>query len=563
MLFSSIGLAGFAGWLLTLGWHRWADLQIDFGHQLYVPWRIAMGEVWHHDLLTYYGPLSAHFHALLFKLFGVHSDTLFLANIALSALAAVMICRAWLPAGRLTATAVTALFIGVFAFGHPRGVGNFNFVAPYSYELSHGVLLASAALALFAGGLNAVSARRWFGAGLLTGLTFLTKGEVTLALSAALLLLLIRNRGKGLPQLAAGFLLPTGAFFWYLSRQMGAADAWQGLWLQYHAMLFSRVESLPFYQKVMGTDHLGMSLALMAKALLIEGAAAGLVMFYARRSTRPAVHIALAFVAAVFAFFWRRPLLEFLTMDAWRPLPLYTAALIFRWRYRPERCAAALFALILLAKMLFNAHLHHLGFALAAPAAILCVGSLISGTRGAARGAAGFAAALVIAASVSASAGFYRMKNFPVHSHGDTLYDYSMPVFPRGAVMQETVEWIDASIRPDQTFTVLPEGVMLNYLTRRRTPCRFLYWNPTQTRLNDESEMTSSLKKSPPDYVLLAQRDAQEHGARYFGKDYGVTIARWVEPRYETVHVFGDAPFEGRGFGVRVLRRSTEQERSR
>src|SRR5262245_19376343 len=52
-------------------WRTWPDLLIDFGNELYVPWRITEGEHLYRDIAFTMGPLSQYFHALLFRLFGV------------------------------------------------------------------------------------------------------------------------------------------------------------------------------------------------------------------------------------------------------------------------------------------------------------------------------------------------------------------------------------------------------------------------------------------------------------------------------------------------------------
>src|SRR5256885_11250095 len=80
----------FVAVLLTFGlgaaltWRKWPDATTDFGSQLYLPWRIASGEVLYRDInyLTG-GPLSQLYHALLFKTFGVSMLPIFVSNLAL------------------------------------------------------------------------------------------------------------------------------------------------------------------------------------------------------------------------------------------------------------------------------------------------------------------------------------------------------------------------------------------------------------------------------------------------------------------------------------------------
>src|ERR1700691_1447055 len=81
----------------TLTWRKWPDVLVDFGMQLYVPWKISTGSVLYRDLkyLTG-GPLSQYYDAALFKLFGVSLLTLVISNLIIAAGFLVLIYRRFL-----------------------------------------------------------------------------------------------------------------------------------------------------------------------------------------------------------------------------------------------------------------------------------------------------------------------------------------------------------------------------------------------------------------------------------------------------------------------------------
>ncbi len=78
IVLSATGLA-----MLAWTWGTWPDVVIDFGRELYVPWQLAEGKVLYRDIAWFNGPLSAHWNAALFSLFGVGLQTLVFANLAL------------------------------------------------------------------------------------------------------------------------------------------------------------------------------------------------------------------------------------------------------------------------------------------------------------------------------------------------------------------------------------------------------------------------------------------------------------------------------------------------
>lgn len=60
-------LAGLAISLAYISWGKWPDPLIDFGRELYLPWRITQGAVLFKDEMHLYGPLSPYLNSLFFE----------------------------------------------------------------------------------------------------------------------------------------------------------------------------------------------------------------------------------------------------------------------------------------------------------------------------------------------------------------------------------------------------------------------------------------------------------------------------------------------------------------
>ena len=103
--------------MLVLSWQKWPDVLVDFGRELYVPWQITNGAVLYKDLAYFFGPFSPYLNALLFKIFGVSLLTIAIFNIVLIIVLTGVIYRIFtITTDRLTALAVSAAFIALFAF---------------------------------------------------------------------------------------------------------------------------------------------------------------------------------------------------------------------------------------------------------------------------------------------------------------------------------------------------------------------------------------------------------------------------------------------------------------
>ena len=73
--------AALAAWT----WRAWPDPVVDFGRELYVPWRLAQGDTLFRDIAWFNGPLSPYWNALWFRAFGTGLMTIVLVNLALLA----------------------------------------------------------------------------------------------------------------------------------------------------------------------------------------------------------------------------------------------------------------------------------------------------------------------------------------------------------------------------------------------------------------------------------------------------------------------------------------------
>jgi len=196
---SAILLTAIGAAMLRMSWRKWPDVLVDYGRELYVPWRLNEGEVLYRDILHFYGPLSDYLNAFLFKVFGTSMMTLVFFNIALVAALTYLIYRIFsATTDRLVAAAASATFLTAFAFSQNVITGNYNYVCPYSYEVTHGMALSFLAIYCFVNYLRKQAAS-WLGIiGFSLGMIFLCKMEIflsaILAIGAGFCLLFIIER---------------------------------------------------------------------------------------------------------------------------------------------------------------------------------------------------------------------------------------------------------------------------------------------------------------------------------------------------------------------------------
>lgn len=588
--FTLIIPAAAAAVMLYISWLRWPEALVDFGREIYTPWLLSEGEVLYRDIAYWNGPLSPYFHSLLYEAFGPSIFIVQLSNLLVIGLLAVLIYRFYGRYSRFNpAPLILSVFFVFFAFAQFFIYGNYNFASPYSHELTHGILIGFSAIYL----LRAYLERRnilFIGAiGLLTGLSLLTKIEVTLAtaFSVALsLVLIIRAQapppGRLLKMAAffvSGLMIPLFAFTIFLGIQMPLSDAVKGMFGSWMILAGTDISAGKFYRHQMGMDDPATNLKMMlVSSAWLCAFLVPLALDYAVRKmpSRKIVGAAAFIVTAVMLAYFsdRLPWFEF-----FRPLPLVAlgtgAVLFFKLLLsRPSREDAArqiplfamsVFSFFMLLKIVLNVHIYHYGFALAMPATLLFLylaldrlPAKVESYFGSASVFAGAALAFVAVMTVlfgMESAKVYSFKDFSISEWPDEIKTFDR-FATNGADVKQAIEYINGTLKPTDNFVALPEGAMLNYLTRRKNPTGFINFVPSEITMYGKEPMFEKLRAARPDYIVLVHKDTSEYGYRFFGRDYAQDILSWVESEYEPVQLIGEAPFKGKDFGILIMKRA-------
>lgn len=582
-------LALYAG-LTAWTWRRWGDARIDHGQQLYQPWQILAGRDLYVDMAWVYGPFSQYLDALWFRLFGVSWTTLIAADLAiLAGLCALLYGLLARYCDRLAATLAVAAFLVVFAFGHLTVLGNYNFVAPYAHEATHGTVLLFAGLALLAAHLRSGARAPALGAGVTTGFALLTKPEIAVAsigtaVWAVLFSAWLRGRGRALHAvrvrwIVAGVALAIAFAYAVLAWRTSPAGALLALSHAFQPLAGSDVAGAYYFQAGLGFDRPLANLgAMVAAALAVAGGTALLAALDGRLPAGTAARWRDAALAAAFG----GALWLWVPAGPWTPfgraLPLLTLAVFAGFAREAARAADdaearrfcvlsmwCVLALGLSSKMVLNGRLHHYGFFLAMPSTLIVIAALawwIPRRLGPLRGTLvrDCTAACVAVAAIahgSHSAVFYARKSFPFGHGGDTILSGATEQGGYGEMMQRVLDRIEARVQRDETLVALPYGIMLNYQARRANPTPYMRWTGLEFIIWGEATMLESLARTRPDWIALVySASQQEFRLGRFGEDprNGRALLAWIEANYETVDRIGAEPFKSRYFGAKLMR---------
>jgi hypothetical protein len=545
-----------AGWFLHLSWRKWPDPVVDTGAQWYDIWRVSQGAAPYHDFLWNYGPLSLLFNGLVFKCFGPGMMVLVAANLAVYAAIVLLAYLAFrLAWGRLAAFAALAVFISVFSFSILNGVGNYNFATPYTHEATHGFLLMLVTAFVMVRWCRKASRPAAFLLGLCGGLAAVLKPEFMLAAGIlGIAALMVRHRQGRRPGAAecglllAGVALPTLGCAAWLARgeswRAALVDSCQAWWL---VLVHQRDPNLVYQPVFSGFDHpwlnagLELQAAFFAVVVLATVWAAGWFVNHSWSRTLRWV-MPLAALGVVFSIH--------IDKNAGRCLPGLTGVLFLivaarlgrelRQNRRAESRTLMALALVLLAgamlaRMILRARIDHFGFYQAAFAAMTAAAAMVSeiprwtgpGLWGRRLAALACLAVLGMASVIftTQSAKIRADQTQPVALGRDRFYAFDPEVDEGGLLVNWAVERL-RSLPPNATLLVMPEGVMINYLSRRVRPVPEAY--------DDEGLYVKQLGRAPPDYVIWFPRDLRQYGIAEFGApgNLGEKIRPWLKENY-------------------------------
>jgi len=572
-------------------WQRWGDLIVDTGRELDTPKQLASGKMLYRDVRYYYGPLVPYFHAVLYRAFGVELSVLTTAGLTLAASLAWLsyrLLRQFL--GRLPATVGSVVVLTINAFGYYLHPNVFNFILPYSFPATYGILLGLASVYFLIRHRRTGRSVDFAISCAMLSLGALCKLETlvaTLAAHAAFVIInvrrpLLRARMYAFGYVAAA-LVPVVVLGYFRIR------AGTGLWRD-NLLLPGNLSASAFVLKHSGlSDPLGAfrSLAQSLGALALMAVAALVGAWVERRVgnrvtesvganrdegvNRPlglAVAILLA-VSAGGAVAWNVE-----PYDALRVLPVLLMAgitvCLFRWR-RAAAPSARLEAMILLfifslasvLRMGLICWAGHYGFYLTVPA-ILSLTVIACGVAPSAFGRVGQVREYSwLAVGLSLMLAIMVLHVRERHRNDGIFYPKPelQRIQARCGTMLCAAHFVGSADRavnflndapPQSRVVIFPEGAAITFLAGCQNGLGIhMFFPPDICGSYDEEGVIRRLENTPPDYVLYDTRSVKEYGKTEFGTDYATEIAAWVRKRFKII-----ATWETQYFGAQVLQRT-------
>jgi len=476
---------------------------------------------------------------------------------------------------------------------------NYNFVTPYSQQATHGFLVCLALIALLPRWIDSVSYKRSFYVGLLVGLTLVLKPEFILASGLILCVaFLFRIRRNGVPyirELLVGFvgiILPTSILFCYFTTYLNfnkaffsASFAWMNgliIWKdEYTAHLLNNFSGMdqPREHLISHIRATAYGLALVVTIGLISWLIGKLIgkvssenhqVKLMTKDTSSAVLV----IALLSGVAWLA--LNKITWVETGPalLGLLLILSLFKaWGWKnacfgshmpQEEALKALlivFAGALITRMVLNGRIYQYGFIQASLATLVIVAIIYhdvgawvkSLSKEATKVGLAFQGSVLVlsfigvALIMTQSQRFLQAKTLAIGEGSDLFYSFPAQISYQGELVRTFSSAL--SKRPkEETLLVLPEGIMVNYLARKKSPVSDL---TLYTNKEAEARIVQTLDTMNPDWVAVLSRDLTEYGVTRYGSkgQSGEQIISWMKNQYKVSASLGGDPLDPKQLG--------------
>lgn len=548
-------------------WHKWGDLTIDCGREIWVPAAINQGKRLYFDIWYPYGPLIPYWHALLERIFGINLSVLYAAGLSIVALHLALVyrlSRTFLP--------VCLSFTVSFAFlAMAMQLNLFNYVLPYSYPAAYGALLFTTLIWLAVRDTFHEKRHRIAVMGVVAAAALLTKIEVGIGayglLSFAILLRawkkgswfsLVRDIGLCLPPFAVaagvyGFLVYKSSLLFIFADnitmlpQSYFVQAFGHRWAEITGfstspsrLMFSIAADLVSIALVVGALRLCAVSRLARAACLIFVLGLCTLQIALMSGDRifgwlvpEVLSRAASYVFFSPALFWSSVVL--LLLSGWS---------LRHYRQRPEILAVVLLAAASLAigvrAMTKIAPYGYPVFYCLLPylSSVVLIYSLcgmlrIRMTTALWRGFAGFLCAGIVVLTLPE---YSNARSYEISTErGSIVTD---PI--TGKAFSEVLLFLNEATAHSKNFVVWPEENALYYFSRTNAPNRWHSLTPGLLPPGAETDAyLADLDRQRIQYVVLSSRSKKEYKTPVFGDDYNREVYAWLQRNYHPLRTMG------------------------
>jgi hypothetical protein len=145
-----------------------------------------------------------------------------------------------------------------------------------------------------------------------------------------------------------------------------------------------------------------------------------------------------------------------------------------------------------------------------------------------------------------------KIYTYPIETQRGKIYT----IKTWGPALDKLVNYINSEIPSEKTFMMMPEGLLINFLTGRDSNNRFYSLTPDFAEVF-EKQIIQDIKRKKINFIFITNQDTMDYGFRYFGEDYGKNIYNYVRNNYKFLRKIEEPGREEVNFSIEIYKRNT------
>ena len=486
------------------------NMLIDFSREIYIPFQMLKGEILQKDIFLIYGFWGYFINELLYKIFPNIKTLLIEAHILSYFIAIGFYLIAINYTKKTYALIFTLFFISINIFSNSI----FSFVVPYSFAMLWAVFAITYAFYfLIKNKLNLVF--------LFLGLVFVNRVELFILLSIGLIFYLIIKKINFTKNILYIFIFPIFNLFYIIINKISTNDILNNL---NYLKIMSNTQAIRHLYKLTGVFFSKQYFIQCIEETIIFILAIVISYFLFKKNLKIS---AFGFITIIFLLFNQDG--HFFCLGA---VFLIAIAILNYKKLNSNDIILVYFSIVMSSKAIFNTS--YLGYGNFGFIYILFSYFILCSYFISKKFLISIITILLITQNIS-NAVYYKL-----HPKYKTKTNNIYLTKEFKNIFDKTNDFINKNIKKDESFIVLPEGQIFNFIHKK--PWGF--YNSTFTPLDFETfkdkAFIEKLKQNKTEYIIFFPRNTLEYGKAPICHNYGVDFCVYVMDNYTRIAIIED-----------------------
>lgn len=508
---------------------HYTDIMLDFGREVFYPQRILEGKVLYKDLFAIYGPFAYLLNALLYKFFGTNLSTLYAAGILSSLL---FVSGIYLIAEKFMSKFLS-FSIGIFTIAAGVSTGIlFNFSFPYSWAMLYGIIAFVYSILFLIKYKTDNKNLFLYISSLLCGVCIACKYEFAvfgILLFAYLIYIGIKDFKTGIKAVCAFFAAPLISFGTLFIQGLSLNDLITSL---NNVKEMTQTETLKHFYQSVGVYFHPQVLPLLFFTFIKTSVSLGsLIAGVALFNKNKFASVFVTFIGLLLSlwFLTDTKILTFIFL----PILLFVTGIIC---YKKLKNNIPLLIIVISGlaislksiwgMLILSYASYYISFVLIAFFALLfnCINKKYQTIT------AVYMLLLAFFIWFINNAEFYNIKNLISTSKGE-ICTYSQ----LAKSTNELISFITKNTNQNDRVVIFPEGLMINFLTDRKSDDYYNSMLPLYTESFGEEKIVEHFENNKPEYFILTNENMKDYGFNNICNDYAFELCTFINTNYDNV----------------------------